>query len=79
MEFRAVIPLKEDQKGKPGRPADFDRKAYRQRNVAERGVGWLKECRAIRTRFDKLAVNFLAMRQSAMIKKYLNMQSSDRA
>ena len=72
--IQPVIPLKENQKGKPGRPADFDREAYRQRNVVARCVGWFKECRAICTRFDKLAVNFLAMLKLAMIKKYLKMQ-----
>lgn len=77
--IQAVIPLKENQKGKAGRPADFNRKAYRQRNVVERCVGWFKECRVLCTRFDKLAVNFLAMFKLAMIRKYLKMQSSDRA
>ena len=77
--IQAVIPLKDNQKGKPGRPVDFDRDSYRKRNVVERCVGWLKECRTICTRFDKLAVNFLATLKLAMIKKYLKMQSSDRA
>lgn len=43
-------------------------------------VGWLKECRAIATRFKKLAVNFLAMLKLALIQRYLRMMhSSDRA
>lgn len=77
--IQAVIPLREDQKGKPGRPSDFDREAYRQRNVVERCVGWFKECRGLCTRFEKLAVNFQAFFHLAMIEKYLKMQSPDRA
>lgn len=75
----AVIPLREDQKGQPGRPTSLDREAYRQRNVVERCVGWFKECRCLCTRFEKLAVNFAAFFKLAMIEKYLKMQSSDRA
>ncbi len=42
-------------------------------------VGWLKECRAIATRFEKLAVNFLAMLKLALIQRYLRiLDSSDR-
>ena len=75
--IRAVILLKESQKGSPARPANFNRTSYRTRNVVERCVGWFKECRALCTRFDKLAVNFLAMFKLAMIRTYLKMQSSD--
>jgi transposase len=31
------------------------------RNVIERVVGWFKWCRALATRYDKLAVNYVAM------------------
>jgi len=36
-------------------------------------VGWLKEGRAVGTRFDKLAVNYLATVKLAMIQRYLRM------
>jgi len=49
----------------------FDKRAYRKRNVVERCVGWLKNCRRICTRFEKLAVNFKAMVTLAMIVLYL--------
>jgi transposase len=49
----------------------FDRDEYRRRSVVECCVGWLKECRRIATRFEKLAVNFLAMLKLAMIEQYL--------
>jgi transposase len=37
----------------------------------EQCVGWLKENRAVGTRFDKLAVNYLATVQLAVIRRYL--------
>jgi transposase len=51
-----VIPTRKNQP----READFDKATYRQRNIIERVVGWFKECRALGTRHDKLAVNFVA-------------------
>lgn len=48
--------------------------------MIERGVGWLKECRGVATRYEKLAVNFLAMVKLAMIQRYLRLLvPSDRA
>jgi transposase len=44
----------------------FDKERYRQRNVVERLNGWLKERRRLATRYEKLAVNFLAMLKIAM-------------
>ena len=66
----AVIPYRKDQN--PGdRRHRFDRMAYRRRCVVEQCVGWLKECRAVGTRFDKLAVNYQATVKPAMIQRYL--------
>ncbi len=62
-----VIPTKSNQERRPG----FDEEKYRRRNVVERCIGWLKECRRIATRFEKLAVNFVAMFKLAMIRRYL--------
>ena len=52
-------------------PADpsFDRTTYRERNIVERVVGWLKESRRIGTRSEKLAVHFLAMVKLALIQR----------
>jgi transposase len=47
----------------------FDAEAYRRRNVVERCVGWLMECRAVATRFDKLAVSYLATVILTMIQR----------
>jgi len=66
-----VIPRKSNEKAKVGRPEHFDAEAYRSRNVIERCVGWLKECRRIVTRFEKTALNFVGMVQVAFIERYL--------
>ena len=66
-KIKAVIPTRKDQRRRPR----FDREAYRRRNVVERCVGWLKESRAVATRFDKLAVNYLATVKLAMLQRYL--------
>jgi len=60
-----VIPTKSNQERNPR----FDRDAYKRRNVIERCIGWLKEFRRILTRFEKLAVNYLAMLKLAMIRR----------
>ena len=68
--IRAVIPRRADQRPADGR-VRFDRAAYRRRAGVEQCIGWLKEHRAVGTRFDKLAVNFRATVQLAMIRSYL--------
>jgi transposase len=65
--IEAVIPT---QKNEP-QQENFDRESYRRRNVVERLIGRLKEWRRIATRYEKLAVNFLAMIHLAMILFYL--------
>src|SRR5262245_4872888 len=51
-----VIPTR---KGQPRDP-NFDQDEYRKRNIIERVVGWSKECRRLLSRFEKLAINYLA-------------------
>jgi transposase len=79
----AVVPRRKDQ-----RPDDrrhrFDKPLYRKRAAVEQCVGWLEENRAVGTRFDKLAVNYLATVHLAMIRRYLRVlctatDSADRA
>jgi transposase len=71
-EVRPVIPeigktiAEQDQ-------ADFDRGIYRGRNGVERLVGWLKESRRVFGRFEKTAVNYLAMIHVACIRYYMAM------
>jgi transposase len=58
--IRPVIPSKSNE-DRDARPVEFDREQYRQRNIVERLIGWLKECRRVLTRFEKRAINFLGM------------------
>ena len=55
--IRPVIPTRSDQPRQP----DFDRDAYRQRNRVERLINRLKQARRVATRYEKRAVNYLAM------------------
>jgi len=75
--IQAVIPRRKDQHPDDGRHR-FDRALYRRRGVVEQCVCWLKECRRLGTRFEKLAVNFLAMIHLAFIERYLRVAFSDR-
>lgn len=77
--IRPVIPYKENEKAKQDGRVRFDKAAYRGRCVIEQCVGWLKECRRIGTRFDKLAVHYHAMVSLAMILRYLKIMFRDRA
>lgn len=62
-----VIPTRCDQATDLG----FDKRRYRQRNVVERLVGWLKESRRVATRYDKLATTFLGFVKLAMLRRLL--------
>lgn len=73
-----VVPVIPTRSNQP-READFDGDAYRRRNVVERCVNWMKENRRLGTRYEKLAVSFLAMARLAMIRRYFRLlDSSDR-
>lgn len=65
-----VIPSKENE-DRAARPVEFDKEAYRRRNVVERLIGWLKENRRIFSRFEKTAKNFGGMITLAFIRQYL--------
>lgn len=70
--IKDVIPRRDDQRKDPGQATGkFDRQLYRRRSVVEQCIGWLKECRRIGTRFEKLAISFRAMLQLAIIQQYL--------
>ena len=51
----------------------FDREAYRDRNIVERLIGWLKESRRIFSRFEKTAINYGGMIKMAFIRRYLRL------
>ena len=65
----AVIPTRKGQRANPR----FDKATYRRRNVVERCVGWLKENRRLATRYEKLAVNYLAVVKLAMLRRCLRL------
>jgi transposase len=70
--IKAVVPQRKDQRRQHrGRPLGFDKKAYKRRNIVERVIGWLKECRRIATRFEKLATTFTSMLTIGIIVLYL--------
>jgi transposase len=66
--IEAVIPTRSDQPR-----VVLDRAKYRRRNVVERCIGWLKECRRLATRYEKLAAHFLAIVRLAMIQRCLRL------
>ncbi len=62
-----IIPSRADQPRNP----DFDRAAYRRRNLVERLVGKLKQFRRVATRYDKLDAHYLAFVQIASVMVWL--------
>lgn len=64
----AVIPTRKDQP----RDEHFDKETYRHRNIIERVVNWYKEYRSLGTRYEKLAVNYVALWLVAVIDKALH-------
>ena len=74
LDITPVIPSKENQ-DRDARPVEFDRERYRDRNIVERLIGWLKECRRVFSRFEKTAVNFGGMIKMAFIERYLRLST----
>ena len=56
-----------------GRPPAFDPVLYRRRNVIERCVNRLKECRRLAARFEELAASYLALVHVAMLRDGLRL------
>jgi len=74
----AIIPEKHKPHGrKPGRPLVLDTETYHRRNVIERAISWLKHARRIATRYEKLALSFIAMLKLGMIQRYLRIHLRD--
>ena len=63
-----VIPSKENE-DRNARNIVFDQESYRQRNIVERVIGWLKEFRRIFSRFEKTAKNFGGMIKMGIIQR----------
>jgi transposase len=62
--IEAVIPSRKNQPR-----VRISKRKYRGRNVVERCIGWLKWCRRVATRYEKLAESYLAMVKLAMIQR----------
>ena len=65
--IRSTLPRKSNER----RRGKFDKSIYRQRNIVERFFNRLKQCRRIATRYEKRAVNYLAMITIACILMWL--------
>ena len=78
--IRAVIPQRKDQRAQQrGRPLGFDKSLYRARNIVERRIGWIKNCRRLASRYEKHALSFLAMVHLLFIRIYLPIAFPDTA
>ena len=76
--IEAVIPRRSNQPRPKGERVD--RRTYRKRCRIEQAVGWLKECRRLGTRYEKLGLNFLAFVKLGIMLRYLRkLDSSDSA
>ena len=67
-----VIPSKSNE-DRDKRAVSFAKETYRERNIIERLIGWLKESRRIFSRFEKTAINFGGMLKMAFIRRYLRL------
>ena len=66
--IEAVIPTRANQP----QNKHFNKATYRQRHIVEQVVGWYKEYRALGTRYEKLAVNYVALWLVAIMDKALH-------
>lgn len=67
-----VIPSKENE-DRARRAVEFDKASYRRRCIIEQMIGWIKECRRVATRYEKLARNYLSMVKLSMIGRFLRL------
>ena len=70
LQIIPVIPSKENE-DRSSRVVDFEKELYRQRNIIERVIGWLKEYRRVFSRFEKTAKNFGGMLRIAFVQRYM--------
>lgn len=72
-KIRCVIPRRKPWHNQKPRRGRLDKASYRKRNVVERCIGWLKRCRRVATRYEKLAIHYLGMVKLAMIQRCLRL------
>lgn len=75
---KQITPVIPTRKNEPKQP-DFDKVSYRERNIVERSLGWLKESRRVATRYDKLPCNYLAFVVLAALRRLLKTGLRDSA
>ena len=68
LDVEDVIPTRSNE----ARNERFDKAKYKQRNVVERAIGWLKEYRRIATRYEKNIENYIAMVHLGIVRMILN-------
>lgn len=73
--IQPVIPSKSNE-DRDARRVEFDRDDYRDRNIVERLIGWLKENRRVFSRFEKTAKNFGGFIKLAFIQRYLALSTN---
>ena len=72
-----MIPPKRSRgRRRRGRPVSYDAVRYRGRSMIECSIGWLKECRSVATRYEKLALHYLGLVKLAIIERYLRRLST---
>ncbi len=72
-QVEPVIPHRRHERALRGGADPLNLDLYRRRNLVERCIGWLKQSRAVATRYDKLARNFLGTLRLAFIRRYLRL------
>ena len=72
LKARSIRPVIAARENEQARQEPFDAETYRRRNIVERTIGWLKECRRIATRYEKLAKHFQSMIHMAMILQFVS-------
>lgn len=71
-----LIPMRDNEHvDDRDRWGEFDKAAYKRRNVVERCIAKLKEFRRVATRYEKLAESFVGMVNLAVIVLYLRQLS----
>lgn len=77
---QAVIAERDDQRERrahrAGRKPHFNKALYRDRNIIERVIGWLKNSRRLATRAEKLAVRYAGVVTVALIARTATALSS---
>lgn len=68
--IQPVIPSRENE-DREKRGIEFNKELYRNRNIVERLIGWMKESRRVFSRFEKTAKNFAGFVRLAFIRQYL--------